>query len=155
MTKTLNIRVVGIASAGAKDEEVTAAGTLAHPSESRIQVVASSHQCKTGARLGVDILGITQAQILIVLAGGGRTARHEWESEPPAHNRQPEDRAKEVALLPHVFYQMIFAPNWMCREPPVPSTGFDAAPKSGVKDGVPTASGTERSLFIVNTSKLG
>src|SRR5271154_2618885 len=43
----------------------------------------------------------------------------------------------------------------MCREPPVPSTGFEAVPRSGVKIAVPTDAGTERSLFNENTSKLG
>jgi hypothetical protein len=42
VAEALNIRVIGIVSAGAKDEKVAAAGTLAHPLEGAIEVFAST-----------------------------------------------------------------------------------------------------------------
>jgi hypothetical protein len=46
-------------------------------------------------------------------------------------------------------YRITFAPSRMCRDPPVPRTGFEADPRSGVNTGVPTAAVVRKSLFIV------
>jgi hypothetical protein len=68
VAQTLNIRVVVIVSAGAKDEEVAAPGTFAHPLEGSIKVFAAAHQREAALGVRLCVPGTPGAKVLIVRA---------------------------------------------------------------------------------------
>ena len=75
LAKALNIGVIVIVSAGPKDEKIAAAGTLAHPLEGAIEIIAAAQQREASLGLRLHVRGIARAKILIVRAGGKRRAQ--------------------------------------------------------------------------------
>jgi hypothetical protein len=69
MTEPLNIWVVGVISADAKDEKVASAGTLAHPLEGSIEIFSSTQQSEAALALRLYVRGAPGAKIFIVRAG--------------------------------------------------------------------------------------
>ena len=65
MAERLDVGVVSIGSGGAQNEEVTAAGAMAHPLKCGIEVFAPSNKCKPGFGAGFHVSGITDPEVPI------------------------------------------------------------------------------------------
>lgn len=90
VAERLDVRIVGVGTAGADDQEIASAGALAEPDEGMVQVFTAADERVARVRGDMDISGISDAEVAISRRVGGSRRANRQGNRSCGDNQYPE-----------------------------------------------------------------